>query len=179
MEIIEFWGIIESSIHSAKNVNVEQDTYLTSYLTELSLEEILEFEKLLRKLIIELDEFKVMAILKVIEGYVSDDSYLYFRCWIIGRGENFYSMSLSDPDELSRLIPKDVEPYFEDLLYVASRAHENKTGNHEDENNPRDVARSQGLDYDFNAPPTKGEDWEDANLPALYPKLCAKFSFSI
>jgi len=54
-------------------------------------EQIIEFEIIFRRLIIEVDEFKIMGAQKIIEGYVSDDSYLYFRCWLIGKGEKIYT----------------------------------------------------------------------------------------
>jgi hypothetical protein len=61
-------------------------------------------------------------------------------------------------------------------MYVATKAYSLKTGKKEDETFPRDTAISMGLDYDFGAPPTKGNDWTEDQLPSLLPKLWAKFN---
>jgi hypothetical protein len=40
---------------------------------------------------------------KVINGYVSDDTGLYFTLWVISRGENVLLDALNDPDSLSKV----------------------------------------------------------------------------
>ncbi|MHC6203691.1 DUF4240 domain-containing protein [Breznakiellaceae bacterium SP9] len=40
---------------------------------------------------------------KVINGYVSDDTGLYFTLWLISRGETVLLKALNDPDTLSEL----------------------------------------------------------------------------
>ena len=64
---------------------------------------------------------------------------------------------------------------FEELLYVATKAFEQRTGKtEEDDTFPRNVASAQGLDYDLGSE-TKGEDWTESQLPKLLPKLWKKF----
>jgi hypothetical protein len=41
---------------------------------------------------------------KVINGYVSDDTGLYFTLWLISQGEKILLNTLNDPDSLSELI---------------------------------------------------------------------------
>ena len=62
------------------------------------------------------------------------------------------------------------------LLYVPTKAYEIKTGETEDSSFPRDTCISKGLDYDFNAPPTKGTDFSDEDLPAICPRLWERFA---
>ena len=95
----------------------------------LSVTSIIEFEIIFRQLIIEADDFKIMAAQKIIEGYVSDDSYLYFRCWLIGKGEIIYTETLKNPDFLSENINQDEESDFEELMYVATNAYKIKIAN--------------------------------------------------
>jgi hypothetical protein len=59
---------------------------------------------------------------------------------------------------------------------LPQKAYSLKTGKKEDETFPRDTAIAMGLDYDFGAPPTKGNDWTEDQLPSLLPKLWAKFN---
>ena len=112
--------------------------------------------------------------MKIIEGSFTDDSYLYFRCWLIGQGKTIYQETLKNPDYLANIVKADKIHEFEGLMYVATKAYEEKTGKKEDESFPRDLAYKAGLDYDFGAPPTKGTDWTEDALPTLLPALYNK-----
>lgn len=172
MDKKEFWKIIEYSIQKSNNDKLEQEKAIIEKLATYNPEQIIEFEIIFRQLIIEADDFKIMGAQKIIEGYVSDDSYLYFRCWLIGKGEKIYTETLKNPEFLAQNINQDEETYFEELMYVATSAYKLKTGKKaEDESFPRDTAIKKGLDYDFGAPPTKGIDWKEDELPKTYPKL--------
>jgi hypothetical protein len=56
---------------------------LKNKLIKYSESDIILFEEILRKKIIEADHFNVMIAQKIMTGEISDDSYLYFICWII------------------------------------------------------------------------------------------------
>jgi len=173
MDIKEFWKLIETS---NENSEIRAST-IVAHLKEYSPEQIVAFEIILRQYIIEADDFKIMAAAKIIQESVSDDSYLYFRCWLISQGEKTFLGALKNPDTLADKVNRDSETDFEDLIYVSTDAFRSKTGkSEEDETFPRDVAYSKGLDYDFGAPPTKGTDWTIDELPKLYPKLWAIFN---
>ncbi|ABQ06665.1 DUF4240 domain-containing protein [Flavobacterium johnsoniae] len=177
MDKDEFWKIIDYSIANSKNDKLEKEKIIVEKLSAYSPEQIIEFEIILRQLIIQADDFKTMAAQKIIEDYVSDDSYIYFRCWLIGKGEEIYKGTIRNPDFLSDRIAQDDDFYFEGLLYVATSAYKIRTGiKEEDESFPRDVAILKGLDYDFVAPPTKGVDWKEEDLPRTYPKLWRLFN---
>ncbi|MBX3252713.1 MAG: DUF4240 domain-containing protein [Chitinophagaceae bacterium] len=172
----EFWKLIDYSFfHSNGNQEI-QENILVNKLVDYTPEQIIEFEKIFRKYVIEADDFKVLAAEKIIEGWVTDDPYLYFRCWLIGQGENTFKETLKSPDYLADKIHKEINTQFEELMYVADKAYMQRTEKkEEDETFPRNVAYKSGLDYDFGAPPTKGTDWTEDQLPKLYPKLWAKF----
>lgn len=177
MDETEFWKIIDYSIANSKNDKLEQEKTIVEKLSAYNPEQIIEFEIILRQLIIQADDFKIMGAQKIIEGYVSDDSYLYFRCWLIGKGEEIYKETIRNPDVLSDSISREDEFDFEELLYVSTKAYKIKTGKiEEDATFPRDVAYLKGLDYDFGAPPTKGVDWKEEDLPRTYPKLWRLFN---
>jgi hypothetical protein len=169
-----FWALIDSAVNISNGSDELKEKYLTAELEKLSLEEIKSFEIAFRKCIIDADDYKVMASQKIIEDYVSDDTYLYFRCWLIGKGKTVYTETLKDPDYLSLIVNKGQICDWEGIMYVATSAYSKKTGKEEDETFPRDFAMSMGLDYDFGAPPTKGTDWTEDQLPVLLPKLWKK-----
>ena len=141
---------------------------------KLSEEEIIGFESILREKIIELYHYDIIAAQKIIEGYVSDDSFLYFRCWLISQGQNIFKQTLNNPDYLADIVEKNRIYDLEDLLYVTTIAFEKKTGRKEDENFPRDICDKKGLNYDLVFSPPKGDDWEEKNLPIRFPKLFNK-----
>jgi hypothetical protein len=176
MDNEEFWKIINYSFLQSNGKYELQETLLIKILTEYTLEQIVEFEKILRTHIIEADDYKIMAAQKIIQGWVTDDTYLYFRCWLIGQGERTFHETLKSPDYLAKIVSPDMNTQFEDLIYVATNAYIQKTGvKEENESFPRTIASNIGLDYDFGAPPTKGTDWTTDQLQNLYPILWSKF----
>jgi hypothetical protein len=169
----KFWKIINGShLHLENNKKAE---YIVQELIKSPSEDIINFELILRELIFECDDYKIMAIQKIIEGSVSDDTYLYFRCWLISKGEEVFKNTLKNPDSLVDIISKNSYTQFEDLLYVTTRAYLQKNNKkQEDESFPRIIAIKKGLDYD-SGEHTKGIDWTYEQLPQLYPKLWALF----
>jgi len=173
-----FWDLIEESYKQSHGDKHQQIIILTDLLGQFSPEIIIEFEKIFRELIIEADTYKVMAALKIIDGVVSDDSYLYFRCWLISRGRRLFNEVVENPDYLANYdisIANDID--HEALLYVATDAYGQKTGiEKEDDSFPRSIAYAAGLDYDYGAPPTKGTDWTEEELPILLPRLWQQYN---
>jgi Protein of unknown function (DUF4240) len=176
-----FWKIIDFSLKKSKNGNSRQEQILIEELSSYSVDEIIDFEIIFRELIIEADDYKVMAAQKIIEGGVSDDSYLYFRCWLIAQGEKIFNETIKNPEYLANCIDNNIfSTSFEELMYVATTAFRLKTGkleDEEDESFPRSIAQGRGYIYDLGAPDTKGIRYEVEKLPILYPKLCAKFDW--
>jgi Protein of unknown function (DUF4240) len=180
MDKQEFWKIISFSFDKAQQDKSLQEKVILEKLLTYSTDDIIQFEIIFRQLVIEADDFKVMAAEKIIKGWVTDDPYLYFRCWLIGQGEKTFTETLKNPDYLADLVDKQTSTNFEQLMYIATEAFEQKTGKKEDDDKndsfPRNFAIKTGLVYDFGAPPTKGADWTTEQLPKLYPKLWAKFN---
>lgn len=177
MDENEFWKIIDFGFNTCEDDTKKQAQIITQKLSEYTPNQIIDFEILFRKKVILANDFKIMAAEKIIEGSVSDDSYLYFRCWLIGQGQKTFKQTIKNPDYLASIIEKGTETDFEDLLYVSTGAYKKTTGKkEEDESFPRDVAYKAGFDYDFGAPATTGKDWKESELPGLYPKLWNKFN---
>jgi hypothetical protein len=75
----KFWTLIDNAVKTSNGNDAIKEEYLITELAKLSLEEIKDFELAFRKCLLDADHFKVMAAQKIIEGYVSDDIYLYFQ----------------------------------------------------------------------------------------------------
>jgi hypothetical protein len=135
--------------------------------------DIIDFEIILRTLLDDLDDYRIVAAQKIMAGMVSDDSYLYFRCWIIGNGRDFFEKVLQVPDFITDRIDAFDFPSFESLLYISTQAFHDKTGREEDEAFPRSIASKRGLDYDFGPLKTKGSVLSENEAKSLYPRLWA------
>lgn len=177
LDEMEFWKIIDFSYNAAKGDLELQDQIIIKKLSAYTPEEIIDFEIILCKKLIEANDFKILAANKIIDSWVSDDGFLYFRLWLISLGRETFEQTLKNPDYLASVVGKGVLPEFEHLLYASTQAYKNRTGKQKEDNAfPRDVAFAQGLNYDDGGPPTTGKDWKEDELPKLYPKLWEKFN---
>jgi hypothetical protein len=95
---------------------------------------------------------------------MGDDSFHYFRSWIVGKGKNAFEVAMTDPDELGPLV--DTNEVDNELLeYVAV----NILGQRSVEEDPRDRS-----DRRADGEPT-GEPFEEDTVAAAFPKLAALF----
>lgn len=101
MDKKKFWSIIEK----AKNPNSEiMYLNLNEEISKLSEDEVLVFNAYIGSYAeIINDTIWVDMACKVINGYVSDDTGLYFSLWLIAQGEKTLLNALKDPDSLSEL----------------------------------------------------------------------------
>jgi hypothetical protein len=114
--------------------------------------------------ICDLNKWRLWAAGYVIAGGMSDDSFHYFRSWVVGKGKNTFEVAMTDPDELGPLVDNN-EVDNELLEYVAV----NILGQRGVEEDPRD--RSDRL---ADGEPT-GEPFEEDTVAAAFPKLTALF----
>lgn len=96
-----FWSIIEKTKNSDTEI---MRSNLVKELKHFSKEDVLLFNSFLGGYLELVNEtiWLDMAC-KVINGYVSDDTGLYFTLWMIAQGETVLLRALSDPDSLSEL----------------------------------------------------------------------------
>jgi len=169
-----FWKIIEETRDTDINRQIQN---IKLELIKLDKEQIIEFERILRREIIEADHFNLIAAQKIIDGAVSDDTFLYFRCWLILLGKDIFKKTIETPDYLASFIKKGVDTWGEGLLIVSTEAFclkTNKKIENEDERFPRSICFKEGLDYDFSAPPTKGDESVMDHLETMFPILWKK-----
>jgi len=157
-----FWDLISqagagSSASAAPN-------QLKKVLERLEDNEILEFGHKFYENLCELNQWNLWAAGHVITGGMGDDSFHYFRSWIIGKGKTAFDLALRDPDELAPLID-DQEVDNELLEYVALEVLEER---HIKED-PRDRADRFPDDDPI------GEPFEEATVASRFPKIAARF----
>ena len=112
----------------------------------------------------------------LVNGGCSDDGFEYFRRWLIGQGEAVYTAALRDPESLLSVVTSHIGDAaflrYEGAAFLrfecellgnaAVYAYEQKTAS-EMPHPPRPQAE------------LIGEDWDDEDLPAMFPRLWAVF----
>ena len=86
-----------------KKLNSEE---LILELIQYKESDIVKFEEILITKIIEADNYNVMIAQKLIDWYVSDDSFLYFRAWLISLWKDIFENTIKNPDYLNDSLNK-------------------------------------------------------------------------
>jgi hypothetical protein len=169
MDEATFWQIIDASRQAAEGDPYEHADTLKDALMDLSLEEIVDFDRIFREYRAKAYDWGLWGAAYIIGGGCSDDGFMDFRAWLISKGEAVYEEALRNPDSLADVVTElDDSAQVEELNYVASKAWEEKSGKGFDEfpdirvHEPRE--------------PT-GEPWDEDEevLAQLFPKLDKKF----
>lgn len=159
----EFWNIIAQSRDGIESQE-EQAERLIDILAELPPEEIQAFDQIFQGLRDESYRWSLWGAAYVIHGGCSDDGFDYFRAWLIGQGKEVYTKALENPDALADVLNDDNFAEDEELLYAASNAYEQSTG---------DDLPPSGTSHPDE--PT-GEAWEEDEVEAMFPRLAKMFS---
>ena len=187
-----FWEAIRKS---NKKGNKNWKTYdidehleaLTKLLSKWDKQQLINFEMVMQKSlqqlfkasIAELDiilesPFKKEGDTIIFDDYLSDDGFIYFRCWLILKGKEFFDEILEDINNFNNgKYSFDIgDIWAEGLLYVTDEAYSAKHENKE-ESEIRDAVfvAFPGINYDgpnrtFDREPKGG-----AELQKMYPKL--------
>ena len=123
-----FWKIIDSSLRSSSNQD-EQERNLISEIEKLSPKEMIGFRLRTDYLLYYTYNSEMWCAGYIMNGGCSDDSFEYFRCWVISRGKETYYNAKANPDYLVNEVVEGAEFYdFESFWYVALEAFKRKTG---------------------------------------------------
>ncbi|HEY6815918.1 MAG TPA: DUF4240 domain-containing protein [Croceibacterium sp.] len=166
-----FWKIIERT----RSPDGDQERQMAALAAELSAmppDEIEAFGAVFDRLLIESYSWDLWGAAHVIMGGASDDSFDYFRVWLISRGRSVFEAARANPDELAALIPAgfDEAAEFELLAYVAADAWAEKTGD-----DPTNMPRPAYPTYP-DEPMGEPFDESSGDLAERYPRLWARFS---
>lgn len=168
----KFWALIAQTGEATSYAPAAQCELLVQRLVTHTEKQIIGFEVQLRHLLKRLYHYDVLALAKLAEGYVSDDSFLYFCCNLILQGPDLYRQVLRQPDAITaELAPEDTGEF---LLGVADEAFELKLGPGTDKLLPREYGHSV---HDYNAPAEEmaGHDWETDDLLHRFPRLTRRY----
>jgi hypothetical protein len=156
-----FWGLVEQARDGDSSASPDQ---MAEILTPLSDEDVSDFGALFYSKVCDLNQWRLWGAGYVIAGGMSDDSFHYFRSWIVGKGRSVFEIALNNPDGLGSFVD-DPDVNNELLEYVAVEILEPR-GKQED---PRDrsVRRADGQ-------PT-GEPFDEETVGDDFPRLTSQF----
>jgi|GEM_PF-2515430 hypothetical protein len=187
----QFWQLIETAKQGSDCSNEHFEDILHALLIQQEPENILKFRAFLGFYLDSADTIPLWMAGKTILGYCSDDTFLYFRLWLISQGKTVYLNALKDPDSLadsdaSRYAEEELN--FEQLIMIPLEAYEEATGRSFDEifemqlhRDLTDKEATEALSEIILADDDDVLESEDAALEAIpqrLPQLSEQFKFS-
>ena len=161
-----FWQLMADTRSAAGNDTGRQSELLEERLRRLPPRQIVDFQRIRRRLDEQAYTWDLWGAAYVIEDGCSDDCFRDFRSYLISLGNEPYEAALRDPDSLAPVVQDAETGNWENADSVAGDAYENAAG----EDIPAD-------DSDLSGSP-RGEPWDDEDQDALvqrYPALAARF----
>ena len=154
-----FWDLIDQARAGSQASPSPQR--LTRVLEGLSSSEIEDFNHAFNEKLCDLNRWRLWGAGYVISGGMGDDSFHYFRSWIIGKGKVVFEVALSNPDELGLFVDtRDVDN--ESLEYVPLNLLKKR-------GNIKEDPREQFYRSPDGEP--EGEPFDEDTVVASFPKL--------
>ncbi|WP_353947022.1 DUF4240 domain-containing protein [Streptomyces sp. HUAS MG91] len=170
MDETEFWEIVDSTREAAEGDPEDHAELLVDRLLQSDPDAVLDFARHFESRYNRAYRWDLWGAAWVLLGGASDDSFDFFRCWLIGQGREVFEGALHDPDSLAELLDEfddEVDGDGEELGYAADEAYEELTGT---------VAADLGIPPAPPEPEGTPIDFEDpATLARLYPRLTDRF----
>lgn len=135
---------------------------LKQTLAPLPDQEIRDFAVHFNTAQVKLNHWDIWAAGYVLNGGMGDDSFHYFRSWIIGKGKAAFDAALTDPDSLSTFVAAQEDLDNELLEYVAVELMEARN-----QPDPRDEAT------EFPDDDPQGEPFDEDTVGDRFP-LCVE-----
>ncbi len=157
-----FWEIIEKARQETEDKYEFLDK-LKSNLESFKPSEIRKFAKLLLSYGNKLHTWEHWALAYIARRGCGDDEFDYFKAWAVSKGKAAYNTILEIRENEIRDV-FDEDPQFEQMLYIAEEAYENKTGG------IMPVVKVK-------MPKISGRNWEEQELKELFPSICKIFDY--
>lgn len=168
----EFWELLKISKQKGEDEE-EQLEWLINHLSKRPVKEIVMFDYFFNQNYLKSYTSDLWAAAYIIMGGASDDSFDYFRAWLLYQGKETYESVILDPEKiiphLKVLEDEEDIPQLEDLLSVASIAYEEKTGLEYDDY----YDLYEKLTGDQNIAPDIELDWDEEDEEGLQKKFPA------
>lgn len=125
----EFWKLIAMAHRKGDDLE-EQLEWLIGQLSKKSVDDIIRFDVLFNRNYTKSYTSDLWAAAYIIMSGCSDDSFDYFRAWLLFLGKAPYEEAIRNPESMIPYLSKLHEevPEFEEFLSCACLAFEEKTG---------------------------------------------------
>lgn len=131
----EFWELLARAKTKGDDQE-EQIEWLTSHLAKRTVHEIVAFDTHMHRILKDSYTSRLWAAAYIIMGGCSDDSFDYFRGWLLFQGKEVYEACIEDPEllipVLDNMSEDDILELEELTPYYGQTVYEEKTGNEED-----------------------------------------------
>lgn len=176
MDKEQFWQLITESKQAA-GINLDNQTkFLIEKLKQLPFPDILDYRHFMDEYLHLSYTSHLWAVAFITMGGCSDDSFDYFRGWLIAQGKEVFDQALGNPDSL--LQPLDdylkakIDPECENMWYVAIEAYEQRYNKFDfydalEERYP-DKIKSPTMNFDW-------EEDDEESLSKIAPIIFAKY----
>lgn len=163
MDDSRFWMLVDAARSRAGANEQARAPALRAALAALPADEIQAFQRVYDRMIARANRWDLVGAAYLMNGGCSDDGFRYFRDWLISEGKATYEQALADPDSLAELPAQDFFE-LESFGYAALDAY----AEHTDKELERDFADELAV--------PEGHEWDTDELPAMFPRLAAKYA---
>jgi hypothetical protein len=166
MDTNTFWALLDRTKKLSSDDPHKQAELLVKELIEMSVQDIMDYDKIYKKLADKAYTADLWAAAAIIYPWgCSEDGFMDFRAWLIAQGQAAYERVLEYPEALADIVDVGIETQVEKLSFVSFEAYKSKTGQEEMPSNANYVV-----------PELKGKLPPDrAQSKARHPRLAAKF----
>jgi hypothetical protein len=160
-----FWELIETAKNQAASVR-ERVEILRESLSRFSAANVKRFHTQLLLRLHELNTSDIWALAYIVHGGCSDDAFDYFRQWIITEGKAAFELAKSSVEQFAETVGFSDDPQCEELLSLAPEVYEEKKA--------APLAMRDGTAEEACEP-----QWQEEDLPKLFPGICKKFDLRV
>ncbi len=129
----DFWNYIKDARIKYKNNDSKVIDYLTEKLKEKTLEEIFSFGIVLDEVMLESYKEKLWCASYILNGETTEESFDFFRLWLISKGEEFFNDVMKNHDSIIKYIDNNEDDGYaddfyenEDFFFIAIDAYRQK-----------------------------------------------------
>jgi hypothetical protein len=177
----DFWKLIAEANDAVNDLFIEE--FLIGKLAQMTNRDITRFEEILAELMFESYRWDWWAAAEVMNAGCDDDCFEEFRAWVIAQGQGVYDMALRNPDDLADcLVASLIDPNDEDNEYAYPELLDVSVLAFARKNNCADVEEAYDhpeYDPQYHPCEIQGEEWSEADLPKIVPKLCTFFQYEV
>ncbi len=160
----DFWRLVEGAAKTAQGQLYLIGEVLAKSLKRSSPARIMGFQQRMDHYLAKSYTWDLWAVAYIMMGGCSDDSFFYFRGWLVASGRKRFEAAMKKPERAAAGVEPGAICQCEWITHAAHEAYRRKTG--------RPMPRLQAL---APAEPA-GTPWDEADLANRFPRLSERFA---